>query len=30
MRFDMRITLGTLYCAKAPRDNPAVNFPSRC
>ena len=30
MRFDMRPTLGRLYCAKTPRDNPAVNFPSRC
>src|SRR3954470_17333804 len=30
MRFDMRATLGTLYCTKTPRDNPAVNFPSRC
>src|SRR5690242_14480506 len=29
MRFDMRPTLERLYCAKAPRDNPAVNFRSR-
>src|SRR5215208_8125798 len=26
---DMPTTLGTLYCAKAPRDNPAVKFRSR-
>ena len=30
MRCDMPTTLGTLYCAKTPRDNPAVNFRSRC
>jgi hypothetical protein len=28
MRYDMRTTLGTLYCAKTPRDNLAVKFRS--